>query len=57
MNSKQRVIAVLEGKTPDCTPAGFSLHFPVEESAGQAGVESHGPLPAGDARGYSQGDE
>lgn len=42
MNSKQRVIAVLEGKTPDCTPAGFSLHFPVEESAGQAGVESHG---------------
>lgn len=41
MTKKQRVSAVLRGEKPDCIPAGFSLHFPVEENAGEAGVRAH----------------
>lgn len=41
MTKKERVLAVLAGEEPDCTPVSFSLHFPKEENAGEAGVQSH----------------
>lgn len=41
MTKKQRVLAVLRGEKPDHTPAGFSLHFPAEQSQGEAGVRAH----------------
>lgn len=41
MTKKERVQAVLRGEVPDKVPSGFSLHFPVERNAGEAGVEAH----------------
>lgn len=41
MTKKERVLAVLAGKEPDHTPVSFSLHFPKERNAGEAGVQSH----------------
>lgn len=41
MNKKERVIAAIEGRKVDTIPASFSLHFPVKEAFGEAGVASH----------------
>ncbi len=41
MTKKERVLAVLQGETPDCVPVGFSLHFPESENSGEAGVKAH----------------
>lgn len=41
MTKKQRVLAVLRGEQPDHTPVGFSLHFPADQNAGEAGVQAH----------------
>lgn len=41
MTKKQRVSAVLRGERPDFIPTGFSLHFPQDENAGEAGVRAH----------------
>ena len=41
MTKKQRVLAVLRGEKPDHTPVGFSLHFPADQNAGEAGVQAH----------------
>lgn len=41
MTKKQRVSAVLRGEKPDHIPAGFSLHFPTDQNAGEAGVQAH----------------
>lgn len=41
MTKKERVLTVLAGKEPDCTPVSFSLHFPEMENAGEDGVQSH----------------
>lgn len=41
MTKAERVLAVLQGKEPDHTPCGFSLHFPQEQKKGQAAVEAH----------------
>ncbi len=41
MTKRERVLAVIQGQRPDHVPAGFSMHFPKGEEAGEAGVESH----------------
>ena len=41
MTKKERVIAAIEGKEPDCIPSGFSLHFPAEAAFGEAAVDTH----------------
>ncbi len=41
MTKKERVLAAVEGRAPDCVPAGFSLHFPPEKNGGEAGVQAH----------------
>ena len=41
MTKRERVIAVLEGKTVDCVPSGFSLHFPATCNSGDEGVKAH----------------
>lgn len=41
MTKKERVSAVLEGREPDHTPCGFSLHFPEAEKQGEAAVQAH----------------
>lgn len=41
MTKKERVQTALRGETPDYVPAGFSLHFPADKNAGEAGVQAH----------------
>lgn len=41
MTKRDRVLAVLSGKTPDAVPSGFSLHFPRESAFGRAAAEAH----------------
>ena len=41
MTKKERVQTVLRSETPDYVPAGFSLHFPADKNAGEAGVQAH----------------
>ena len=41
MTKRERVLAALAGKPLDRIPAGFSLHFPREKNAGEAGVQAH----------------
>lgn len=41
MNKKERVLAAIQGREPDCVPCGFSLHFPKEQAYGDAAVASH----------------
>ena len=41
MTKRQRVLAVLHGEKPDHIPVGFSLHFPADQNAGEAGVLAH----------------
>lgn len=41
MTKKERVLAALKGQMPDHVPAGFSLHFPKESNAGEAGIQAH----------------
>lgn len=41
MNKRERVEAAIAGKEPDFIPSGFSLHFPKEKNAGEAGIQAH----------------
>lgn len=41
MNKRERIIAAIEKKPVDHVPAGFSLHFPADQSKGEAGVRAH----------------
>ena len=41
MNSKERVFAVLEGRSPDRVPTGFWMHFPPQDFCGENAVKTH----------------
>lgn len=41
MTSRERVQAVLDGRTPDRPPYSFWYHFAPEQAAGQAALEAH----------------
>lgn len=41
MNKRERVMAVINGQTPDRIPSGFWLHFPPGNEYGQAAVDTH----------------
>ncbi len=41
MNTRENVLAAIQGKPVDYTPASFSMHFPKAEAFGEAGVKSH----------------
>ncbi|NLB90244.1 MAG: uroporphyrinogen III decarboxylase [Clostridiales bacterium] len=41
MTKKQRVLAAINKEAVDHVPASFSLHFPEEIAAGEAGIQAH----------------
>lgn len=41
MNKRERVIEAIRLGNPDGIPSGFSLHFPANETSGQAAVDAH----------------
>lgn len=41
MNKKERVLATLQHKAPDHTPAGFWLHFPPETHPSEIAIQTH----------------
>lgn len=41
MNKRERVKAVLEGRTADHVPVGFWYHFPEEKQYGQSCIDAH----------------
>lgn len=41
MTKRERVLAVIAGREPDAIPSSFSLHFPQELKAGEAGIKAH----------------
>jgi uroporphyrinogen decarboxylase len=41
MNKRDRMLSLIEGSQPDCTPAAFFLHFDPAFHRGQAAVDQH----------------
>lgn len=41
MNSKERILALINGELPDYTPTGFWLHFPPEQQSWETTLKAH----------------
>ena len=57
MTKRERVLAALAGKPLDRIPAGFSLHFPREKNAGEAGGPGPPGVLPGDGHGHCEDHE